>query len=76
MTSSLAAVTRRFKGDYYIHHQGYERLFNVIEIDRRFRGGHCLHTQGVPDTSETSLYIDKITGRCIPEVYYLHKVCC
>jgi hypothetical protein len=55
----------------------------LVEIDRRFRGAYCLHHQGDESSyclmmgavriSETSVYFNETTWRCIPESCNLHS---
>jgi hypothetical protein len=61
--------------------------FSLVEVDLRFRGAYCLHHEGdvselrtasvialIKESviiSETSIYLNETTQRCIPEFCYL-----
>jgi hypothetical protein len=46
---------------------------SLFEVDRRFRGAYCLHRPFITvRTSETSVYSNETTRRCISEGSHLH----
>jgi hypothetical protein len=50
---------------------------SLVEVYRRFRGAYCLLALIIEaHTSETSVYFNKITRRCIPEGSHLQNSSC